>query len=216
MTLAEIIAEIPKLTPEEKLKISEALSANVATVAGDTRQGGLLEEAAAEYGRRKSDRRGAVMPVPTLYLDTSVIGGYFDAEWQEPTRELWRQMEMGLFGFVTSVITSHELHRGARQEILDLFEHTFHPGMILDVSDDAKALARAYLRHGVLTEKSIDDATHVAVCTMARIKYLVSWNFKHLVNEQRRDAFNGVNLLQGRQLVRIVSPRELIYDTEGT
>ena len=27
------------------------------------------------------------MKVPTLYLDTSVIGGYFDAEWMADTRE---------------------------------------------------------------------------------------------------------------------------------
>lgn len=36
------------------------------------------------------------MPATTLYLDTSVLGGYFDEEWQAATRELWRQMEAGL------------------------------------------------------------------------------------------------------------------------
>ena len=30
------------------------------------------------------------MKIPTLYLDTSVIGGYYDAEWMQDTRELWR------------------------------------------------------------------------------------------------------------------------------
>jgi hypothetical protein len=30
---------------------------------------------------------------PTLYLDTSVLGGYFDDEFKEATQELWRQME---------------------------------------------------------------------------------------------------------------------------
>ena len=155
------------------------------------------------------------MPVPTLYLDTSVIGGYHEEEdlWQrDPTRELWRLMELGCFRFVTSAVTSYELYRGARQEILDLFERTFRPEMILNVGDDVRELARAYLRHGILTEKSIDDATHVAVCTVAQINYLVSWNFKHLVNEQRRNAFNGINLLQGHRPVRIVSPSELIYE----
>jgi len=153
------------------------------------------------------------MHIPTLYLDTSVIGGFYDEDWQrEPTQELWRQMELGCFNFVTSVVTPRELYRGARQPILDLFERTFRPEMILDADDEVRKLARAYLRHGILTEKYLDDATHVAVCTVAQIKYLVSWNFKHLVNEQRRDAFNGINLLQGYRPVRIVSPRELIYE----
>ena len=30
----------------------------------------------------------AAMPVPNLYLDSSVIGGYFDDEWRDPTQEL--------------------------------------------------------------------------------------------------------------------------------
>ncbi len=36
------------------------------------------------------------MRIPTLYLDTSVLGGYFDDEWKQPTQELWRQMENGV------------------------------------------------------------------------------------------------------------------------
>jgi len=48
------------------------------------------------------------MHTPTLYLDTSVVGGYFDDEWKDATRELWRQMEKGLFRFTTSVIMSQD------------------------------------------------------------------------------------------------------------
>jgi hypothetical protein len=39
----------------------------------------------------------------------------------------------------------------------------------------------------------------------------VSWNFKHLVNVRREEAFNAVNLLRGWPLVRIVSPKEIIH-----
>ena len=31
------------------------------------------------------------MRIPTLYLDTSIIGGYFDEEFKVATRELFRQ-----------------------------------------------------------------------------------------------------------------------------
>jgi DNA-binding NtrC family response regulator len=47
--------------------------------------------------------------LPTLYLDTSVLGGYFDEEWKEPTRQLWRQMEAGQWCFQSSAITLDEL-----------------------------------------------------------------------------------------------------------
>ena len=49
------------------------------------------------------------MRPPTLYLDTSILGGYFDDEWKKPTQELWRQMESGLWRFVTSLVAAEEL-----------------------------------------------------------------------------------------------------------
>ena len=56
-----------------------------------------------------------------------------------------------------------------------------------------------------------DDARHVAICTVARIEYLVSWNFKHLANDRREAGFNAVNLLQGYSPIRIVAPTFLIH-----
>ena len=32
---------------------------------------------------------------PVLYLDTSVLGGYFDEEWKVATQELWRHRSFG-------------------------------------------------------------------------------------------------------------------------
>jgi hypothetical protein len=54
---------------------------------------------------------------------------------------------------------------------------------------------------------------HAAVCTVARIEYLVSWNFKHLANVRRESGFNAVNLLQGCRYpsLRIVAPTFLIH-----
>ena len=152
--------------------------------------------------------------IPTLYLDTSVIGGYFEEEdlWQrEPTRELWRLMELGLYRFVTSAVTPRELMR-APERVRALFDATFTKEAILPSTDETDQLALAYLRHGILPEKCLDDAQHVAICTVAGIEYLVSWNFKHLVNAERRKGFNGINLLHGYRNVSIVSPQELIYE----
>jgi len=157
------------------------------------------------------------MPIPTLYLDTSVIGGYFEEEdlWQrEPTRELWRLMELGIYRFVTSTITTGELIL-APENVRTLFAATFPAEAILPVPDEADKLAAAYIRHGILTEKSIDDATHVAACTVAGVEYLVSWNFKHLVNAERKKGFHAINLLHGYRNVSIVSPSELIYENRN-
>jgi len=150
---------------------------------------------------------------PILYLDTSVIGGYFDDEFKEATRELWRQMEAGKYRFVTSTITADELAE-APTHVRNLWADTFTPEMILDVTDDMDQLAAAYMAQKVVPAKYEDDALHVAIAVVVGIQVIVSWNFKHLVNFQREAGFNGVNLLQGYPSVRILSPLELIYDDE--
>lgn len=150
---------------------------------------------------------------PTLYLDTSVIGGYYDDEWQEPTRELWRQMEAGKWRFFSSSITFDEL-ANAPENVRALFESAFPPDSLVSVPDEAEQLAAHYITQAVLTPKYTDDARHVAACTVARIDYLVSWNFRHLVNVQREAGFNAVNLLQGYPPVRIINPLELIYGNQ--
>ena len=150
------------------------------------------------------------MRTPTLYLDTSVLGGYFDDEFKEATQELWRQMEQGRFRFFTSLVMVDELTE-APERVRELFTTAFASENILEVTGEMEQLAAAYMKQAILTPKYSDDARHVAVCTVARIDYLVSWNFRHLVNVEREKGFNVVNLLQGYPTLRIVNPLELIY-----
>ncbi len=153
------------------------------------------------------------MRTPTLYLDTSVLGGYFDDEWKEPTRQLWRQMEAGQWRFQSSTIAIDELTNAPRN-VRELFRGTFDPGALVAVTPEMEQLAAQYIEKAVLTPKYTDDARHVAACTVAKIDFLVSWNFRHLVNVQREAGFNAVNLLQGYQTVRIINPLELIYGNQ--
>lgn len=154
------------------------------------------------------------MKIPTLYLDTSVIGGYFDDEWRDATRELWRQMQAGHFRFVTSTVTLDEMD-AAPENVRGLFASTFPLTDIINPSEESEALAVAYIEHRVLSPNYTDDARHVGVCTVAQIDYLVSWNFRHLVNVEREKGFNAVNLLQGYRTIRIINPLQLIYENEN-
>jgi hypothetical protein len=78
-------------------------------------------------------------------------------------------------------------------------------------TEEAEDLAEEYLRAAVVSAKYADDALHMAICSTHRIPYLVSWNFRHLVNVKREAGFNSVNLLQGYPALRIVNPKEIIY-----
>ena len=154
------------------------------------------------------------MPALTLYLDNSVIGGYFDPEFQDATRRLWAMGEAGQFRFVVSMVTQDEAAL-APAEVVELFARTFpEDSLLLPLSLRAEELAQAYITNGVLTAKYIDDARHVAIATTHGIGVIVSWNFKHLANYQRESGFNRVNSVYGYPAVRIISPSELVYGNE--
>jgi len=152
------------------------------------------------------------MSILTLYLDNSVVGGYFDTEFEEPTRLLWQLAEKGKCRFVASVVTQQEVVL-APPKVVRLFAETFpDSSALLELSSRAEELATAYVDARIVTQKYVDDARHVAIATTNGIGVLVSWNFKHLANYRRESGFNRVNVENGYPQVRILSPQELVYE----
>jgi predicted nucleic acid-binding protein len=132
----------------------------------------------------------------SLYLDTSVIGGYHDAEFMADTRALWRLREAGRYRFVSSELVIDEIAQ-APEAVRALVGTSFAPADVLHVTVEMEDLAAAYMAEKVVPPNYDDDARHVAICTVARLEHLVSWNFKHLANLRREAGFNAVNVLQG-------------------
>ena len=154
------------------------------------------------------------MAVLTLYLDSSILGGYFDVEFEEPTRRLWRMAEAGQCRFVASVVTQQEMTL-APPDVVGLFDRTFpDEAALLELTSRAEELAAAYLDAGVVSGNYIDDARHVAIATTHGIGVLVSWNFRHLANYRREAGFNRINLDNGYPTLRIISPLELVYEDQ--
>lgn len=146
----------------------------------------------------------------SLYLDTSVLGGFFDSEFRADTRALWRLRRAGRFRFVSSVVVDQEIAQ-APPQVRVLMRATFTVADLLPMTFEALELAGHYLARKVVPADYADDARHVAICSVARLDYLVSWNFRHLANMRREAGFNAVNVLQGYPPVRIVPPTLLIH-----
>ena len=140
-----------------------------------------------------------------------MLGGYYDAELEDPTRKLWVLAEAGHYRFTASVVAQQEAVL-APPDVVQLFARTFpDDSVLLQLTDRASELASAYLAAGVVTPRYADDARHVAIATTHGIGVLVSWNFRHLANYQREAGFNRVNVEYGYPVVRIISPQELVY-----
>lgn len=154
------------------------------------------------------------MAVLTLYLDNSILGGYFDSEFQEPTRRLWRMAQDGKCRFVAPVVTQQEAVL-APPNVVRLFARMFpDDSALLELTPRAEDLAQAYLAGGVVSARYVDDARHVAIATTHGIGILVTWNFRHLANYRREAGFNRVNLENGHPAIRILSPLEIVYESQ--
>jgi hypothetical protein len=77
-------------------------------------------------------------------------------------------------------------------------------------SNETERLRDLYIAAGVVTEKSLNDAHHVAIASVARADLIVSWNFKHIVHFDKIRGFHSVNLREGYPCVDIRSPKEVI------
>ena len=61
----------------------------------------------------------------------------------------------------------------------------------------------------VVGKTSADDCRQIDTATINKVDYLVSWNFKHIVNIFRIRGYNSVNLKNGYIQLDIRSPREI-------
>ena len=144
-----------------------------------------------------------------VYIDTSVIGGCVDEQFRGPSRRLIERAERGEVTLVVSEVTTRELERAPRavREVLgtlgDLTE------VVAATTEEVSILANRYIQSGALTEKSRRDAEHIAAATVAGVRMLASWNFRHMVNFRRIKRYNDVNREAGYAPLDIRSPKEL-------
>jgi predicted nucleic acid-binding protein len=147
-----------------------------------------------------------------VYADTSVFGGVFDDEFSRPSKEFFEEVKEGRFLLVTSAIVQIEIFK-APQRIQEFFLEVTSNAKIAELTREVLELRQAYLNAKIVTPKSIEDATHVALASVYCCDMIVSWNFKHIVHFQKIPKYNAVNLLNGYNRLKIFSPSEVIgYD----
>jgi len=51
---------------------------------------------------------------------------------------------------------------------------------------------------------------YIALATINHADFLISWNFKHIVNVQRIQGYNAINIKNGYKQLEIRSPRDFM------
>lgn len=148
-----------------------------------------------------------------LYLDTSVLGGLFDTEEVarvNTARGLISAVKNGSYEGFVSFLTIDEISR-APKDIASGLQDAMRDArlQVLEESEDCIELADAYIKSGAIPTKYRDDARHIAIGVHHNIDFIVSWNYKHMVNIQVKRLINSVNLRLGYSSIEIVSPEEV-------
>ncbi len=144
-----------------------------------------------------------------IYIDTSVFGGHFDDEFSEHTIPLFNRINNGEFVVLYSNVTQDELEF-APEKVKELVRSLkVDSTEFLETSIEAIDLATEYITEKVVRKTSFADCLHIALATISKAHFLVSWNFKHIVNIERIRGYNSINIKNGYKQLEIRSPREL-------
>jgi predicted nucleic acid-binding protein len=149
----------------------------------------------------------------SLYLETSVVGAYLDNG--EPFRRdltiRWWEHEMSEYRARISPLVVRELER-VPEPHRTAYLKLIAPLAQLEMTDEATILAEGYISRGIFHRKYIADALHVAVASVHKIDYLVTWNFGHLANVRRQARIRLFNTAAGFFVPMIVTPEFLVSE----
>ena len=155
---------------------------------------------------------------PTVYVETSVIS-YLTSlpsrdslvfSRQEATRQLWYEY-FDNFEFIVSDIVISEISQGDEKEVQRRLK-AVADFKILDESSDTDNLTQFLVDSGAVPQNSRSDAQHISIATVYSLDYLISWNFKHIVNETKRQHIDQVCRTAGYTPTSICTPSNLIEE----
>ena len=153
-----------------------------------------------------------------LYIETSTWNFVFADDAPEKmavTKEFFDLVAKGAYEVYASEVVVAEINRAPadiKAKLVGLINK--HKPVMLDLKPDAESLADAYMERGIIPDKKVEDALHVAIATLEELDAVVTWNYKHLANIRKAELFFSVNLSRGfHKKVEIITPWEVVgYD----
>jgi hypothetical protein len=100
----------------------------------------------------------------------------------------------------------------AAAERLDITQHA----ELLDTTDEAKALARALMARRAVPASQPRDALHIAIAAVHRIEFMVTWNFKHILNPHLQAKIAEACRDEGFRPPVICTPQQLLESEDDS
>ena len=154
---------------------------------------------------------------PRVYVETSIISyltnrpalDVITAGHQASTYQWWEQQRSN-YDLVISQLVVKEA--GAGDPVAAARRLATLEGIpLLDANrSDVESLAEALIVNGALPMKAFVDASHIAVCAVADIEILLTWNFKHIANGFMMKKIQNVCTESGFDCPQLLTPLQLL------
>ena len=157
-----------------------------------------------------------------IYIETTIVGHLTGNLMSDPlvsarqqlTREWW-QHHSPLYQLFVSQLVLEECGAGnakLARERLDAIETLD----LLDGTDETDALAATLIAQNAIPATEPRDAFHIAIAATNGVKYLLTWNFKHIANASLRAKIETVCRDSGFEPPIICTPEELLGNVNDT
>ena len=154
-----------------------------------------------------------------IYLDTSVLS-YLkqedSPEKMKATLQFWEELktrkDVAIYLSDVTLAEVSDCYEPKRSFMQNKLQEI--PFTLLEKDEDAEQLATQIINLGILTKKSHDDCLHIAIAVLESCNYIVSWNFKHLVNVKTINGVRAITNLKGFSPIDIITPEMLLKGDE--
>jgi predicted nucleic acid-binding protein len=149
-----------------------------------------------------------------IYLDTSVISHLQATDTPEKMADtllLWEDIKSGVFDVVISNVTIDEINDCSEPKRSFMLNELKNIHLtIIETETKVEELSQEFIHLGILKEKNIDDCMHIATALLAKCDVIVSWNFKHIVNDRTIEGVKTISKTKGFESIKIYCPSILI------
>ncbi len=158
------------------------------------------------------------MRIPKIYLETTLFNFYVDkdrGDAHDATVKLFKEIASGKYEAFTSDYVVDELKKASTEKqakMLALLTEYNVP--VLEMSDEADALADLYVSEGIIPAKYSTDGLHIAIATVNDLDMIVSMNFQHIVKRKTIKMTGAINTMKGYRAIEIYPPMEVIEDDD--
>jgi hypothetical protein len=153
---------------------------------------------------------------PKVYLESSLVS-YLTSK---PSRDIiiasrqqvtqvWWETQRTRFTLYISPLVIQEVSAGDPDAVKKRLSQIKNIAL-LEVNEEVLELASGLLKNKAVPEKSTGDALHLAIAAFHNTDYLLTWNYKHLANAEKRNLIVQTIQAIGYNSPIICTPDELM------